>query len=416
MGRIAFIGVVAAGALAILLGFSITAAARGHLLDARADILSVITNDLRRQFGFPVDPSAEQAFDAAVRERLLGGETVRVKVWLLDGSVAYSDDLDLVGETFELSPAAVTAFGGDPASMVSDLSEPAHADHRHLGSLIEFYLPFATGPSGVTSVFEIEQRTDLLEGALGRIERNVWFSIAIGLGVLGVFLGALALARARDLNRRRRQAERILGDLLRAQEEERRRIVGSLHDDIGQPLYRLLYGLEGTVARMDPDDPLGDEVRDLTELVHQVDGTLRAELRMLHRGLLADLGLNDALSDLVATVRDESGLDVDLDIEVAAEPPEVVNRTIFRAAAEALTNVRKHAEASRVDVVLRAARDRVSLSVTDDGIGPSETPGLGLTTTRERLETIGGSLRVERNPEGGTAFHADVPIEVEVYP
>jgi len=168
-------------------------------------------------------------------------------------------------------------------------------------------------------VFEIEQRTDLLEGALGRIERNVWFSIAIGLGVLGVFLGALALARARDLNRRRRQAERILGDLLRAQEEERRRIVGSLHDDIGQPLYRLLYGLEGTVARMGPDDPLGDEVRDLTELVHQVDGTLRAELRMLHRGLLADLGLNDALSDLVATVRDESGLDVDLDVEVAAE-------------------------------------------------------------------------------------------------
>jgi signal transduction histidine kinase len=409
LGRLALIGVVAAGALAIVLGFSITAAARGHLLDARAEILATITSDLESVYEIPLPAERVPAFDDAVRERLIGGETVRVKVWLLDGTVAYSDEEDLVGEVFDLSAAARQAFEGTRASQVSDLTEEAHADHRHLGSLIEFYLPFTRDGQVVTSVFEIEQRTDLLESALWRIERNVWLSIGGGLGVLGLFLGALALARARDLNRRRRQAERVLGDSLRAREQERLRIVGSLHDDVGQPLYRLLYGLEGTAARMPADDPLRAEVSGLAELVHQVDGTLRAELRMLHRGLLADLGLETAVTDLVSTVRDETDLDIELEVDIRREPDDVVRQAIFRAAAEALTNVRKHAQASSVRVGLRSDDDAVEVEVEDDGTGRKAPAGLGLTTTRERIETLGGVLQIDARAGRGTRFRASLP-------
>jgi signal transduction histidine kinase len=411
LGRIAVIGIVAAMALAIVLGFEITAAARGHLLDARAEILAAITGDLADEYD-PSDPTAG-VFDSAVRERLLGGETVRVKVWLGDGTVVYSDDERLVGQVFELSDSAAAAFTGERSSQVSDLSEDAHADHRHLGSLIEFYLPFTTSAGSVESVFEVEQRTDLLETALGRVERNVWLSIGIGLGVLGVFLGALALARVRDLNRRRRRAERVLGDSLRVQDQERRRIVGSLHDDVGQPLYRLLYGLEGTSARMDPDDPLRAEIESLADLVHQVDATLRAELRILHRGLLADLGLGTALEDLVETVRQETDLDVSLNLAADMDLPDVTRQALFRAAAEAITNVRRHAAATRIEVTVSPADGMVELAVADDGNGRMAEAGLGITTNRERLETIGGDLEITARPGVGTIVVARVPIDRE---
>ncbi|MDX1689614.1 MAG: histidine kinase [Acidimicrobiia bacterium] len=408
LGRLALAGVLAAAGLAIALGFSITSAARGHLLEARAEILEGIVDSLERDIG---EPSAA-AFDEAVRERLLGGETVRVKVWLPDGTIAYSDEADLIGERFELADPAVAAFGGEIGTQVSDLTEPAHAAHRHLGSLIEFYLPFGHEGGAVTSVFEIEQRTDRLEAALGRIERNVWASIGIGLAVLGAFLGILTLARARDLNRRRKQAEVLVGRLLAAQEDERRRIVGSLHDDVGQPLYRLLYGLEGSKARVDPDHPVRDELDRLAGIVRDVDGTLRAELRILHQGLLADIGLEAAVAELAAAVEAETDLDIDLQSDVPVEPDDVPRGAVFRAAGELLTNVRKHAGASRVELRLRGDPAAVRLEVSDDGIGVDGSPGLGLTTTRERLEAIGGSLTLDRRRGGGTRAVATVPVHV----
>ena len=413
LGRIALVGVVAAAALAIGLGFSITAAARGHLLDSRAEILAGITADLEQRYGLPSDGSEAAAFDAAVRERLVGGETVRVKVWSPEGRVVYSDDVSLIGEHFDLSDAAQAAFDGERSTAVSDLTEPAHAPHRHLGSLIEFYLPYTSEEGQVTSVFEVEQRTDLLGEALGRIERNVWLSIGAGLAVLGIFLGALIFARARDLNRRRRQAENVLGASLRLQEEERHRIIGSLHDDVGQPLYRLLYGLEGTAARLPNGDPLRAELESLAESVHDIDRILRAELRMLHKGLLADLGLGTALAALAETVEAETDLRVEVSVDLDFEPGDLARQAVFRAASEAVTNVRRHADASSVCIEVTTHRGLVELTVTDDGAGGEIVPGLGLTTHRERLETLGGSLRVTSRPGSGTTFEASVPMTVE---
>lgn len=411
LGRIALVGVAAAAALSIGLGFSITAAARGHLLDARAEILAGIVGDLELRYGLPASESEVEAFDAAVRERLVGGETVRVKVWSPDGLVVYSDDRDLVGQRFDLSDAARRAFTGEVTTEVSDLEDAAHAPHRHLGSLIEFYLPYTSDTDQVTSVFEVEQRTDLLGEALGRIERDTWLSIGAGLTVLGFFLGAWSFARARDLNRRRRQAENVLGASLRLQEEERHRIIGSLHDDVGQPLYRLLYGLEGTAARLPESDPLRAELESLAETVHDIDSILRVELRMLHKGLLADLGLETALAALAETVETETDLRVSLAVDLDVEPGDLARQAIFRAASEAITNVRRHAGATTVRIDVGANNDRVTLIVTDDGSGGEVVPGLGLTTHRERLETLGGSLRVLSRPGSGTTFEATVPVE-----
>jgi len=413
LGRLAIIGLGAAILLTVAMGFAITRSARSHLLTARADLIAAEVAVLPPlTAGEPPGSAAFAVFDTAAHHELMGGETERIKVWNADGHILYSDNANLIGDIFELSPPAQLAFAGEVATQISNLREPAHAGERSLGQLIEVYVP-VPGPDGsITTVVEIEQRLDSLNEAMGAISRNVWLSIGIGVGVLAVFLGALAVAVARGVNRRRQQAENLVGALFQSQEEERHRIVGALHDDVGQPLYRLLYGLEGSRAKLGDNDPVADELEHLEELVRDIDGTLRGELDLLHQGLAADAGLGPALRDLAALTEAESGIDVHVDSHVEPDGLAPVARTaLYRAAQEAVVNVRKHADAHNVWIRLALEGDRAVVSVVDDGVGIAEVDALGLTTTRERLEALGGGLRVARRRRSGTEFTAWLPLD-----
>ncbi|RLE26322.1 MAG: hypothetical protein DRJ50_01165 [Actinobacteria bacterium] len=410
LGRIGVIGLGLALVVTIVLGFSITRAARGHLLDARASMVEIAIGELPF-FSVDEPPGVAElaALDSAVRIHILGGETVRVKVWAPDGTIAYSDLPELVGRRFELSEYAEAAFAGGVATRVSDLSDAAHEPDRSRGELIEFYIPVLDESGAVGAVVEVEQDVTGLNDALGRIARNVWLSIGIGLAVLGVFMTALGIARARDMNRRRRQVEDLLRSSYRAQEEERRRIVGALHDDIGQPLYRVLYGLEGSRGKLGADDPVAEELGHLQGVVREMDDTLRRELRILQVELAADTGLDGALADLVDVTRRETDLQVTFAITEPIPSTQEEDVEIYRAAREALTNVRKHAHASRVTMTVYEDRNRVVLDVIDDGIGFGGQRGLGLSTTRQRFETLGGDIEVSESVDGGTLFRAWLP-------
>jgi signal transduction histidine kinase len=412
VGRVALIGILLSLVIAVTLGFTIPAAAKRHLLAAETEMMeSVAAGFVQQGLLTPqfADPAALAQFDEQVRLRLLGGETVRVKVWTPGGTVAYSDAGELVGQRFPLTRPAREALEGIPSYEVSDLSDPAHALDRDMDQLIEFYIPIVDENGTVIGAFEIEQRVDSLATTLGHIQRNVWFSIAIGIGVLAVFMGSLTLAGARAINRRRRQAESLLGESLRAREAERRRIVGALHGDIGQPLYRLLYRLEGLRSRADNNEVAG-ELAGLGEMVRDIDRTLRAELTLLHHSEVEDVGLGPALTELIETTRAETGLDVDIDFELPDRLGKPADSALFWAAEEALINARKHARAARVAVSLKSQDAIAILEVTDDGVGVSAPEGLGLTTIRERLDAIGGGLSVEARRGGGTVFRAWVPL------
>lgn len=412
LGRVALLGVVLSLALAVGLGFSIERAAERHILDARMDLLGGVVDDLSAR-GLVPSAAGEhvplERLDEAVSLRLLGGETVRVKVWAADGTIVYSDAEGLIGRRFEFGPGARAAMAGEPSVKLMTPIAPEHEYEREMGRLLEFYLPVRRDDGEVVGLFEVYQRPDALKEALARIRRNVWVSIGSGLAVLGVFLGSLTFANARELNRRRRQSERLFTELVSAEDDERRQVVGALHDDVGQPLYRLLYGLQGCRARLDQDDPIAAEIAGLEQLVRGIDRTLRTELRHLHRGLLDRVDLPTALEELAATTREETGLEVALHAEVTAHPEPLVHAALFRAAQEALTNVRKHAGASRVAIRLREADTQVVLEVVDDGRGVAGDEGLGLTTTRERLAAIGGGLALETANGRGTRLTAWVP-------
>ncbi|HSF86357.1 MAG TPA: ATP-binding protein [Acidimicrobiia bacterium] len=412
LGRVALLGILAAAILTIALGFSITNSARTHLLNARADLVAAEVATLGDGAADPSPGSFEfSTFAAAAAEELLGGETERIKIWSPDGRIAYSDDPALTGSRFALSAPALAALGGDVATEISDLDDPAHEADQDAGQLIEIYVPVVHNGDVVT-VVEVEQRLDSLNEALGRIQRNVWLSIAFGVAVLATFLLALGLALARRANRRRQSAERVLGAAFRAQEEERRRIVGAMHDDIGQPLYRLLYGLEGSRAKLRDDTAVAEELERLEDLVRSVDGTLRSELQHLHHGFAADAGLVAALKDLATTTAAESSLNVHA--APTAEPTglsEVQRTALFRAAQEATINVRKHADAKNLWFEVEQAHNKVVLVVADDGRGSRGEPGLGLTTTRERIEALGGGITLSKRASGGSVFTAWLPTE-----
>jgi two-component system NarL family sensor kinase len=214
------------------------------------------------------------------------------------------------------------------------------------------------------------------------------------------------------LDRRRQQAENLLGSLFHAQEDERRRTVGALHDDVGQPLFRLLYGLEGSRAALPPDHPAQLELERLSDLTRDIDRTLRTELRTLHRGVDEDLGLASSIEQIVDTAMAETDLVVDLDVgDVDASAlGQAAKIALVHAVQEAVINVRKHANATHVAVELRSTPQDVVVSIRDDGTGVRASEGLGLVTSRERLEALGGRLKVTSTRGRGTVFQAMVPI------
>ena len=412
LGRLAVVGVVLALVVTVVLGFSITGSARGHLLDARAAMVAASVESLPL---FPADveasPAAFAEFDVAVRVNVLGGETVRVKVWSDGGVVVYSDAPELIGQQFDLPEHAALAFAAAEEAHISDLSDPAHAIDRGRGELIEFYIPMLATDGSIPFVVEVEQDASGLNHALGQIARNVWVSITIGLVAIGLVMSVGIAARTREVNRRRRQAEGLLESSFKAQEHERRRIVGALHDDVGQPMYRVLYGLQGSQAKLDPDDPVAIELDHLTDVVRDMDMTLRNELRLLHFELAADAGIEAALTELAELTHLEAGLDVDVQITIDHGLSTVQRTEMYRAAREAITNVRRHANADRVIVRLSRDSERLVLEVIDDGTGGVTLAdhGLGLTTTRQRFASLDGDVFVEPTSEGGSRFVAWLP-------
>ncbi len=412
----AFIGVGLSLVVTVVLGFTILSATRSHLLAAQGEIVTNVIAEIEADHPSLPTGLADvgfQAFDADVRLRLIGGDTLRVKVWAPDGTVVYSDDPRLIGSKFELSASARSALNGETVSSISDVLDPAHADERAVGSLIEFFTPYRDASGEIRGAFEVEQRIDTLRRTLDQVGTIVWITIGTGLFLLGGFMLTLQLARARAYNERRRQTEALLGELLNVQEDERQRIVGALHDDIGQPLYRLLYGLEGGKSRLPDSSVVRAELDRLAALVRDIDSRLRTELRLLHGGIAEDLDLRSALNELVDATRQETGMEINCTVELDVEPDPVPRFALLRAAQEAITNVRKHSGANSMSISVRNRGHAVILEVADDGSGIRGPEGLGLKTMRERLQAIGGGFEVTINRTGGTHFKAWVPIPEE---
>jgi two-component system, NarL family, sensor histidine kinase UhpB len=199
--------------------------------------------------------------------------------------------------------------------------------------------------------------------------------------------------------------------VLRAQEEERRRLARDLHDEVNQALTAILLRL-GALSHATPEDEA--EIAELKRLVNQAMAELLHLARQLRPTALDDHGLVPAIESQLTRFSAQTGIKAGLRTdslpEVVQSDSEIV---IYRVAQEALSNVAQHANARNVQIDLSSANGHgVELIVRDDGRGfdAGETRDtLGLLGMAERARLVGGKLDVQSRPGGGTSLTLQVP-------
>jgi PAS domain S-box-containing protein len=208
----------------------------------------------------------------------------------------------------------------------------------------------------------------------------------------------------------------LLRRVVTAQEDERGRIARNLHDQLGQRLTALRLSLERLQERLKHDGAREDAERalTLTNLIDTDIGFLSWELRP---AVLEHLGLGVALPRYAREWSEHYGIELacKCDAFQAGRLTHEGAVALYRIAQEALTNVAKHAHASRVDILLETRDDGIILVVEDDGIGfdPSDATvrdrGVGLLGMRERAALIGADIQIESQPGDGTSIFVRYP-------
>ena len=267
---------------------------------------------------------------------------------------------------------------------------------------------------GIEYVIDISDRKSA-ETELRRARDTLDLAVQERTAELEAAAGAL---RDEIIERQRTERERqaLLQRLVTAQEEERRRISRELHDEIGQLVAALLLGLRslpsvrGTAAAIEKLHNIGEQIG---REVHGMALSLRPTA-------LDDLGLLRTLSNYVDewSQRAKIGVDFHSPSWKGERLPAHIETTIYRIVQEALTNVLKHARATRVGVIVERRDNHALVIVEDNGLGFDPVPvqeqvagkRLGLIGMNERAALAGGELRIESSPGNGTTIFVRIPL------
>jgi len=227
----------------------------------------------------------------------------------------------------------------------------------------------------------------------------------------------------KSLEKSERFKEQLRGlsrQILSVQEEERKKISRELHDVVAQAL----LGINVRLATLRIE--AGINTQGLDRNISQTQKMIKKSANIVHQfarelrpAALDDLGLIPALQSFMKHFTTRTGVRTHLAVFQGVEKLSAAKRTVFyRVAQEALTNVSRHAKASRVDVTIRKETKFVLMEVSDDGnalqaqraLLSGASKGLGLLGMRERVEMVGGSFHIEATPGEGTKITARIPV------
>ena len=237
-------------------------------------------------------------------------------------------------------------------------------------------------------------------------------------GQFGMALERVELLDA--LEKREKELNDLTTRLIDSGEEEKRECSRMLHDEVGQALTVLKLEIETLEKNLMPQNPcLRKSLEAIRSQIRFVSEGTRSLSKSLHPAMLDELGLAPTLnwyidnfvrSEVLEVVFEEAGFDEDL--------PLPVSLTLYRVAQESLTNVVRHAAASRVTISLTKGYPYAIMEVEDNGQGistkkgKSKSRGLGLVGMRERVEHMGGVFHLRSSPGKGTRIRVKIPIEV----
>lgn len=278
--------------------------------------------------------------------------------------------------------------------------------------------------------------------ALGRVRRDLSrFRAALGALERARFTERLAPPRTRELaeladgvnalaealDAARRENVRLTACLVRLEEDERSRIAGELHDELGPLMFGLKAGAD-SLARLAAQAPpelagkVAARTGSLIGIVERMQSANRSLLRRIRPAALGHVPFADALASLLADFRQH---DPERLFQLEAGPLRThygaaIEATLYRCAQEGVTNALKHGDARAVRLRLAEACDgegqaRLRLTVCDDGRGPSavEVHGLGLSGMRERVRALGGRCELRKAAGGGALLHVEIDIPAQ---
>ncbi len=350
-------------------------------------------------------PPAE-LFAAVTEEvgRLLGAHLAGMARYESDDTLTVLATWATEGEQHPLVPGPWPLEGGDLASMVFRTGRPVRIDDYHgvPGRIAAFVRERLGISSSVASPIVVEGR---LWGVLFLHSKQSRQPLSRDTeSRLTGFTELVATAIANTESRAALAASRAR--IVAAADETRRRIERDLHDGIQQQLVSLM--LELRMAAATESDRAGELQAQLARTAQGLAGVVE-ELREISRGIhpavLSSGGLGPALRALAR----RSAVPVELDLH-AGRLPEHVEVAAYYAVSEALANAAKHARASVVQVELHAHDTMVRVALRDDGVGGADgARGSGRVGLRDRVEALGGTLKVTSPAGGGTTLLIEIP-------
>ena len=219
-----------------------------------------------------------------------------------------------------------------------------------------------------------------------------------------------------ELTSSRAELRILAGRLIRAQEDERKRVARELHDDLSQRLSALQLGSAGLARLASKDAPARAGLEAHQEHLADIVEEVRRLAYDLHPAILTHLGLRAALQSFCVdfSAREE----IDVEFSAQKEPAslqEEIALCLYRVTQESLRNVARHSGAKSVSVVLKNERGLLRLRIQDRGKGfdadaDRAGEGLGLLGMKERVRLVDGTIEVRSRPGGGTRIHVEVPI------
>lgn len=281
-------------------------------------------------------------------------------------------------------------------------------------------VPMETEPGGLVGVLNVHtvERRDFTA-------RDVQLLLVIGRLIAGAWYQA---GMHRQLTARERAHENFAEQVIEAQEIERRRLAGDIHDGISQRLVSLTYRLDAAARAVDEDNSVeaAEQIARSREMVGMTLEEARSAINGLRPPVLEDLGLAGGLASLATSVP-QLGFALDLADE---RLPEHIEVALYRIAQESLQNVVKHSQAGAARVRFSVCDNVARLEVTDDGVGFDVGPpgtgaddvsvdhapgskrcGYGMLSMAERAELVGGRFVVRSHLGSGTTVTVTIPLE-----
>jgi two-component system NarL family sensor kinase len=270
---------------------------------------------------------------------------------------------------------------------------------------------------------DIEQDTAQLNASIGKhISSTSIMTLIIGvIAVIAIFISGqfirfsekkLANRKLRELNER----------IFQTQEEECKRVSRELHDGISQTIAAARFSLETAQLKQQNNDDSSIEMDRSMELICKIMGDIRAISHQLHTGLLEDYGLGAALEELGRDFSQRTGIDIEVErLSIRNILSTAVKTALYRIAQESLTNIERHANASKVSITLKLTPGWLVLEIIDNGQGfdyqgydkgkdknNKVRQGIGLRNMEERLSFYQGNLTV-KSEHSGTTVIARIP-------